>query len=109
MIVKLFFQFLYTANLYVSIISSILWCYSPIRALASRYGSLAKGSAFEDQVVNLLPQHDFWISRITKSEPSGSKAGESQLRNGAEKILPTKHLIHAVQGSFTCCKSTTQV
>jgi hypothetical protein len=56
-----------------------------VRALASRYGSLAEGSAFEEQVANLLPQQNFWISLIQQPEPSGSEARESRVRNGVRE------------------------
>jgi hypothetical protein len=46
-----------------------------VRALASRYGSLAEGSAFEEQVANCCLSTIFWISLIQQPEPSGSKAG----------------------------------
>jgi hypothetical protein len=48
-------------------------------------------------VASLLPQH----------EPSSSEAGESRVRNRVREILPKKHLTRALQGSFTCRKSTT--
>jgi hypothetical protein len=45
------------------------------------------------------------IILIQQPEPSGSEAGVSQVKNWVREILLTKHLTHALQGSFTCRKS----
>jgi hypothetical protein len=41
------------------------------------------------------------ITLIQQPEPSGSEAGESRVRNMGREIWPTKHLTHALYGSFT--------
>jgi hypothetical protein len=47
------------------------------------------------------------IILIQKPEPSGGEAAESRVWNRVREIWPTKQLTHALQGSFTCRKSTT--
>jgi hypothetical protein len=57
-------------------------------------------------VASLLSQHThILITLIQQPQPSGSKAGESWVRNKDQEGLPTKHLTHAVNlcgtNSFT--------
>jgi hypothetical protein len=66
--------------------------------------SIAEVSVNEKQVASLLPPRKFQIILIQQSEPSGSEAGESQVRNRmgenfaykASHSLLCRVLLHAV-------------
>jgi hypothetical protein len=51
------------------------------------------------------PNTLIWIILIQQPQSSGSEARESRMRNRAREIWLTKHLVHALLGSFTCSKS----
>jgi hypothetical protein len=71
------------------------------------YGSIAEGSAFEDQVANQLPQQDFESSRFNNQSKLVAKEEITGDKKGSGKFCCTKHLTHALWGSFTCRKCTT--